>query len=122
MPENQTQPRTAGLDNPQGGPRIPDEAPAPRGNAAARPSDTEAAHAPGEGPSFRGDNGEPRPDPLTHGMHGGGGKDRREDYGNAPGLEGKAQVRAPDDIEARVRAAEGHETTVRVEQNPGRDR
>ena len=67
------------------------------------------------------DTTQPRPDPLTHGLHGGGGKDRRADYGNAPGVDGKEQVRAPDDIEDRVGEAEGHAVTVNVEQNPGRD-
>ena len=35
-----------------------------------------------------------------------GGRDRKLDYGNAPGKEDKGDgVRAPDDIEARVAAA-----------------
>jgi hypothetical protein len=123
MPENQSQPRTDGYDNPQGGPRIPDRAPEPRGAAANRPSDTEAAHAPEEGPSFRGETGDPRPDPLTAGLHGGSGRDRRLDYGNAPGLDGKGDaVRPPDDVEDRVAAVDAHAATVRPETNPGRDR
>lgn len=74
----------------------------------ATPSDDVAAHAPEEGRSFRPTGtGDPRPDPLTHGLHGGGDRERRLDYGNAPGLEDKGDaLRAPDDVEGRVAAAE----------------
>jgi hypothetical protein len=78
---------------------------------ADRPSDTEAAHAPDGGaardPRLVAQG--PRPDPLTTGMHGGGGRDRKLDYGAAPGEEDVGDaVRAPDDIEARVAAASAH--------------
>lgn len=77
--------------------------------AADRPSDTEAAHAPEEGGAVRDPRLEaegPRPDPLTAGMQGGHGRDRKLDYGNAPGTEDVGDaVRPPDDIEARVAAA-----------------
>jgi len=56
MPENQTQPNTAGAANPSGQPRIREEDPtAGREDRsfADRPSDTEAAHAPNEGTSVR---------------------------------------------------------------------
>ncbi len=122
MPENQSQPRTDGLNNPQGSPQPNDAAPEPRGaDPAARPSDADAAGAPEEGRSFRSQqNGASRPDPLTAGMEGGRGRDRKLDYGNVPGIEGKGDaMRAPDDIEGRLDAAEA---TVRTEQNPGRDR
>ena len=55
MPENQSQPRTGGLDNPQGGPRVGDQPPPERGDLN-RPSDTEAARAPDEGNTVRGDD------------------------------------------------------------------
>lgn len=124
MAENQTQPRDGGYQNPQGGPASADRTPEPRGDD--RPvSDTEAAHAPEEGEALRDPRlGAPRPDPLTEGMQGGGSKDRREDYGGAMGVAGKgdALYEPPADTEDRIRAADARETTVRVEQNPGRDR
>ena len=84
-----------------------------------RPSDTQAAHAP-EGGAARDPRLEaegPRPDPLTTGMHGGHGRDRKLDYGAAPGEEDVGDaVRAPDDIEARVEAA-----SVRGETTGGDD-
>jgi hypothetical protein len=58
----------------------------------------------------------PRPDPLTDGMHGGHGRDRKLDYGNAPGEEGVGDaVRAPDDIEARLEAASARGETASAE-------
>lgn len=51
MPENQSQPRTEGLDNPQGGPQVSPQPDEPR--SFDRPSDTEAAHAPEEGGAVR---------------------------------------------------------------------
>ncbi len=50
--EGQSQPRTGGYDNPQGGPQVGAEAPAERGTWD-RPSDTQAAHALDEGSSVR---------------------------------------------------------------------
>jgi hypothetical protein len=84
MPENQTQPRTGGQDNPQGSPEIGAEPPEPRGPAEARPSDTEAAHAPQEGRSFDQpqDVSPPRTDPNAGS---GGGRDPRPDYGHPTG-------------------------------------
>lgn len=71
MPENQTQPRTDGYDNPQGGPKI-GQGPEASEGPTDRPSDTEAAHAPQEGRTFT--DAEVKPDrPDT--------KDRRDDYG-----------------------------------------
>jgi hypothetical protein len=77
-------------------------------DATDTPSDTEAAHAPDGGavrdPRLTAEG--PRPDPLTTGMHGGHGRDRKLDYGNAPGLEDVGDaVRTPDDIEARLEKA-----------------
>ena len=77
-------------------------------DATDAPSDTEAAHATDGGaardPRLEAEG--PRPDPLTAGMRGGHGRDRKLDYGNAPGEENVGDaVRAPDDIEARVAAA-----------------
>ena len=77
-------------------------------DATDAPSDTEAAHAPDGGaardPRLVAEG--PRPDPLTSGMTGGHGRDRKLDYGNAPGEEDVGDaVRAPDDIEARVERA-----------------
>jgi hypothetical protein len=48
MPENQSQPRAEGYDNPHGEPKLSSQPDKP---APARPSDTEAAHAPEEGSS-----------------------------------------------------------------------
>ncbi|HEX8570024.1 MAG TPA: hypothetical protein VF699_08895 [Caulobacteraceae bacterium] len=72
MPENQSQPRTGGLHNPQGGPQVGDQPPAERGSFD-RSSDTEAAHQPNEGPAIRGDDaaGGPRDQLATNDFQGG---------------------------------------------------
>ena len=73
MPENQSQPRTSGYQNPQGGPTLGQEAPAERGDLN-RPSDTEAARAPEEGRAVRGseDRGGPQDQLATSGFRQGG--------------------------------------------------
>ena len=76
MPENQSQPRTEGLNNPQGSPSVSAQPPQADEGPIARPSDTEAAHAPQEGqPGYEAD--------AEGRIEGAGqpGPDRRADYG-----------------------------------------
>lgn len=90
MPENQSQPRTGGHDNPRGEPKL---SPQPDKPTPDRPSDTEAAHAPEEGSSVRDprlttpEQRDSRADPNFGDLEGHPQRDKRGDYG-AQGAKG----------------------------------
>ena len=119
MPENQSQPRSEALNNPQGSPQPGAEAHG--AEAQARPSDTEAAHAPQEGADVSGG------DPLTAGMEvPNAQKDRHQDYGGGsmghsrPGADaGTAGARFADRLPeaSSTQAAEGERPGAR--KSPG---
>ena len=92
MPENQSQAHTGGNANPEGAQRLSPQ-PDPSPQDFDRPSDTEAAHAPDEGRSFRG-----RPDDSataevadqnTGSLDGHPSRDKRDDYPVTSAVQGR---------------------------------